>query len=91
MNYSPEHADAVMQRLKQDHEKANDYQIGGMHYKTMEIEPWELLQGILTPEQWKGYLIGNAIKYGMRQGRKVDADDDPDKARHYIRKLNEGS
>lgn len=68
---------------------ADSRQIGGEHYKTMDIEPWEVLQGVLTPEQWRGFLIGNAIKYSMRQGRKVDANDDAEKARHYLQKLRE--
>jgi hypothetical protein len=70
-------------------DKANDYQVGGMHYKTMAIEPWDVMKAVLTREEWLGYLKGNCIKYGMRQGRKVDADDDAGKARHYAQKLRE--
>lgn len=70
-------------------DEANKYQVGGVHYKTMAIEPWEVLQGVLTPEQWRGFLIGNCIKYSMRQGRKIDSEDDADKARHYLAKLAE--
>ena len=70
-------------------DEASKYQVGGVHYKTMAIEPWEVLQGVLTPEQWRGFLIGNCIKYSMRQGRKIDAEDDADKARHYLAKLAE--
>jgi len=46
-------------------------------------------QAVLTPEEWVGFLKGNIIKYGMRQGRKEGADDDADKAKHYMKKLSE--
>jgi Protein of unknwon function (DUF3310) len=80
-------SDAVEMILKND--SANTYQVGGDHYKAMEVEPWAVLQAVLTPEEWVGFLKGNIIKYGMRQGRKEGADDDADKAKHYMKKLSE--
>ena len=62
---------------------------GPQYYKTMSIEPWDVMQAILTPEEWRGYLKGNIVKYAMRQGRKLDSLDDAEKARHYARKLHE--
>jgi len=70
-------------------ESANSYQVGGQHYKTMAVEPWEVMQAVLTHEEWVGFLKGNVIKYSMRQGRKVDANDDGEKAKHYLAKLAE--
>jgi hypothetical protein len=70
-------------------ESADSYQIGGQHYKTMAIEPWDVMKKVLTREEWLGFLKGNIIKYSMRQGRKVDAHDDGDKALHYMIKLDE--
>jgi Protein of unknwon function (DUF3310) len=70
-------------------ESTNDYQVGGEHYKKMAIEPWEVMQAVLTHEEWVGFLKGNIIKYSMRQGRKVDAHDDGEKAKHYLAKLAE--
>ena len=68
---------------------ADQTQVGGTHYKDMELQPWELMQAILTPEEFRGFLKGNAIKYAMRQGRKGDASEDAQKARHYAAKLKE--
>jgi hypothetical protein len=67
--------------------KANDLQVGGTHYKDMDVQPWDAMQAVLTREEFIGFLKGNIIKYAMRQGRK----DSPDagKCRHYIQKLQE--
>lgn len=67
--------------------KANDMQVGGTHYKDMGVQPWEVMEAILTREEWIGYLKGNIVKYSMRQGRKDS--DDTNKCLHYIKKLNE--
>lgn len=40
------------------------------HYAAMDVQPIELIQEVLTPEQLKGYLIGQIIKYKMRAGHK---------------------
>ena len=53
---------------------ANDMQVGGSHYKDMGVQPWDVMQSVLTPEEFRGFLKGNIIKYAMRQGRK-DSDD----------------
>lgn len=71
------------------HEPADSKQVGGQHYKTMQIEPWEVMRHVLTREEFVGFLKGNIIKYGMRQGRKADGSDDGDKAQHYAQKLSE--
>ena len=70
-------------------ESASSYQVGGEHYKTMTVEPWDVMESVLTHEEWVGFLKGNVIKYSMRQGRKVDANDDGEKAKHYLAKLAE--
>jgi hypothetical protein len=67
---------------------ADDQQVGGTHYKDMAVEPWVVMQAVLTPEEFRGYLKGNVIKYSMRQGKKTDSDD-AGKALHYIDKLKE--
>ena len=68
--------------------RADDLQVSGNHYKDMAIQPWELMQAVLTHEEFVGYLKGNVIKYAMRAGRK-DGSDDLGKARHYMMKLAE--
>jgi hypothetical protein len=67
---------------------ANDLQIGGRHYKQMPVEPWEVMEAVLTYEEFIGFLKGNIIKYSMRAGRK-EGSDDAGKALHYIQKLKE--
>jgi len=69
-------------------EKADDMQVGGSHYKEMPVQPWTVMQAVLTPEEWRGYLKGNIIKYSMRAGRK-EGSDDAGKALHYKQKLDE--
>jgi hypothetical protein len=69
--------------------KPDDRQVGGNHYKDMAIQPWAVMQAVLTEEEFIGFLKGNIIKYAMRQGRKLGAGDDADKAKHYLAKLKE--
>ena len=69
--------------------KADEYQCGGSHYKNMAIQPWDVMQSVLTPEEFQGYLKGNVLKYALRAGKKEGADDDADKAKHYAMKLRE--
>jgi hypothetical protein len=66
---------------------ADDLQIGGQHYKDMGIQPWAVMEAVLTHEEFVGFLKGNVIKYAMRQGKKES--DDANKARHYALKLVE--
>jgi hypothetical protein len=68
--------------------RADDLQVSGNHYKDMPIQPWELMEAILTKEEFIGFLKGNIIKYSLRAGRK-DGSDDAGKAKHYIMKLKE--
>lgn len=69
--------------------KANDTQVDGTHYKDMDIEPWEVMGSILSHEEFVGFLKGNIIKYSMRNGKKEGATKDAEKARHYVKKLEE--
>ena len=68
---------------------ASSMQVDGTHYKTMGVEPWELMESVLTQEQFIGFLKGNAIKYALRDGKKDGAVYDAEKARHYMAKLAE--
>lgn len=67
--------------------KADDYQIGGSHYKDMPIQPWAIMESVLTKEEFCGYLKGNIIKYAIRNGSK--GPDDAQKCEHYRQKLKE--
>jgi hypothetical protein len=66
---------------------ANSKQVGGSHYKDMTLQPWDVMESLLTPEEFIGFLKGNVIKYSLRQGKKDS--DDAGKAKHYIAKLKE--
>lgn len=68
---------------------ADDKQVGGTHYKDMAVQPWAVMQAVLTPEEFIGFLKGNVIKYSMRQGKKEGSTDDAEKALHYLQKLRE--
>lgn len=42
-----------------------------------------MIEAILTTEQFRGYLIGNALKYRLRAGGKGDTQQDIDKSKWY--------
>ena len=67
---------------------ADARQVGGSHYRDMQMQPWDVMQAVLTPEEFRGFLKGNVIMYAMRQGKK-DGSDDAGKAQHYAQKLAE--
>lgn len=62
-------------------------QIGGDHYKEMGVQPWHVMEAVLTREEFIGFLKGNIIKYAMRNGRKGEFD--AGKCKHYMDKLAE--
>ena len=63
--------------------KANDFQIGGTHYKTLDIQSWDAITA------WGlGFLDGNVVKY-MSRWRKKAGLQDLLKAQHYLSKLIE--
>lgn len=69
--------------------KADADQVGGLHYNRLQIQPWTAMEAWMTPEQFEGFLRGNAIKYLARAGKKGDALEDVKKAQHYLLKLIE--
>lgn len=66
---------------------ADDRQVGGTHYKDMPVQPWAVMESVLSRDEFIGFLKGNIIKYAMRQGKK--GDDDVGKLVHYQQKLEE--
>lgn len=75
--------------MTEQRRKADEQQVGGTHYKDMPIQPWDVMEVLLTHEEFVGFLKGNIVKYSLRAGRKEGASDDADKARHYMQKLKE--
>lgn len=67
---------------------ADARQVDGDHYKTMAVQPWDVMEAVLTREEFIGFLRGNIIKYSMRAGRKEGSNDNA-KAIHYMEKLAE--
>ena len=57
----------------------NDHQAGGDHYKRMSIQPWDIMESILTPEEFAGYLKGCIIKHSMRNNSKPGESNDLEK------------
>jgi len=54
------------------------------HYKQRQRESIELIKESMSPEQFKGFLIGNAYKYLNRYEYKGDPQGDLYKAATYI-------
>ena len=68
--------------------KANELQVGGEHYRSMTVQPWDALEAWLTPEEFRGYQKGVAIAYLARE-RKKGGTQDIEKAMHHLMKLVE--
>lgn len=83
---NPQITDAVTQFKPSN--RADDLQIGGDHYKNMGIQPWKAMESWMSPEEFRGFLKGNSIKYLARCNAKGGVED-VKKARHYIDKLVE--
>lgn len=73
-------------------------QIGGDHYVSMGVQPWDIID-TWSHAQQIGFFRGNALKYVMRLGSKQGTSDvrnylhglteDAKKAKHYLEKLIE--
>jgi len=62
--------------------KSNYYDAGG-------IEVLDIVKAKLEPCQYKGYLLGNALKYLTRANFKEDSKRDIEKASNYLKFLLE--
>lgn len=81
-------AAAVADALKAKPATARDEQVGGVHYRSKEVQPWDAMESWMTPEAFQGFLTGNVIKY-MARWRDKNGVEDLRKARHYLNKLIE--
>lgn len=71
-------APPVRQNLQakiKDH-KSIDYSVGG-------IECLDVIKAKLTPDQYRGFLLGNIIKYACRANNKGSFSRDMEKVRFY--------
>ena len=64
----------------------NKHQIGGDHYITKAVQPWDAMESWMAYIEFAGYLRGNVIKYVARCGDKGGLED-LKKAQHYLDKL----
>lgn len=67
---------------------ARDIQVGGDHYKTVAVQPWDVVD-TWPRDQRIGFYRGNALKYVMRMGTKDEEAGEAGKAYHYLQKLTE--
>lgn len=80
---------AFKEFIKQMNEKyslTEDYNMSEPdYYASNGLSPiGAMKQGLVSHEQYKGFLIGNIIKYVIRAGKKDDAVQDLEKAKDYI-------
>ena len=66
---------------------ANEKQVGGTHYSSLPIQPWEAMSGWGDRREFLGYLRYSAIAYLARI--KENPGEDAQKAEHYCQKLAE--
>ena len=54
------------------------------HYQLDGVEAIDIIKTILTPEEYRGYLKGNALKYIIREPYKGNPAQDVAKAEWYL-------
>ena len=59
------------------------------HYKVGGIETIDFIKAKLTPEEYRGYLLGNVLKYASRSGHKGNSAQDTGKMAWYATRLSE--
>jgi hypothetical protein len=67
---------------------SNSYQVGGDHYASKTVQPWDAMESWMSHEAFAGYLLGNCLKYLARY-RDKNGTQDLEKCQHYLAKLIE--
>lgn len=57
------------------------------HYTLGKFETIDVIQDTLSLEEFRGFCIGNVLKYTIRHQRKGNAKQDLQKAKWYLNKL----
>ena len=78
--------DIYNNKLRQKHEPVSSVSTP-RHYDT-EVQPWDYMRQIMTPDEFEGFLRGNVIKYVSRYKDK-NGKQDILKAKHYLEKMLE--
>ena len=74
---------------REQHEAKHDPVNNPKHYAIAPgVEAIDIIKASLTPEQFRGYLLGNFLKYRLRAGDKGDLQQDIDKSNWYRERLN---
>ena len=63
----------------------HDAVINPNHYDMMGANTIEILAAAMTEAEWRGFCLGNTLKYRIRAGKKDDLQQDIDKANNYER------
>lgn len=78
----------IVERARLREAQANDPVNYPEHYRSGSIECIDAIQAAMTPEEFRGYLKGNVLKYTWRE-RLKGGRESLAKARWYIDKLLE--
>ena len=65
--------------------KKADAVINPNHYDMMGANTIEILASAMTEAEWRGFCLGNTLKYRIRAGKKDNLQQDIDKANNYER------
>lgn len=57
------------------------------HYNQHSMECIDVLRAILTPDEFRGFCLGNMIKYRWRRDGKGNPEQDMAKAEWYLNQL----
>ena len=58
------------------------------HYQLDGMEAIDIIKAALTPEEYRGYLKGNALKYMLREPFKGNPAQDVAKAKWYLERYH---
>jgi len=70
-------------------ELRSSYEPKSRYYDAGGIETINIIRAKLTPEQFRGFLLGNVLKYSCRVNHKNQALQDVEKAFQYTKWLKE--
>lgn len=77
----------ILHELGEDDEEEGDA-INPSYYKVKGLpEAIDIMNYLMTPEQFEGYLWGNIVKYAYRYGRKGDKEETSGKIAWYANQL----
>ena len=76
---------ALVALLERESPKEKDAVINPNHYDMMGANTIEILASAMTEAEWRGFCLGNTLKYRIRAGKKDDLQQDIDKANNYER------